>query len=466
MPRQTLLKIRRDVTANWVDVVLAEGEFGYDTTTKQLKIGDGSTVFQSLGGINADLLDSEHGFSYALSNHNHKLDDLTAPDDNTDLNVSTSKHGLCPKLSNDATEYLNGVGTWTDAPHRASITRQAIYNGNFDIWQRGTSNTYATGTHQYLADGWRLYGSPDGGTAPTITQSRQTVTPGELIGSRYFYRITTDGAGSSFGSNSLYIPTTYIENGVRLLCGSGKKVTLSFKARSSIANKRIGVILIQHYGSGGSPSSSNTIVGTNWTLTSSWTEYSYTFDTVDITGKTFGTNENDTLTVIFYVVWGSGRQSLVGASTTENFVGAGNIDLAQVQLCAGDVALPFEPKSYHEELRQCQRYYYQPPNSSSYTRYAWGKIDASGAIAYVTLEFPVVMRADPTLSYSNLGHFKIYTMGSLYTPTGLTLDHASKKNYTINAAYSSGGLTAGSYSELIQDSTDDAILGFEAELRW
>src|SRR3990170_3553740 len=30
-----------------------------------------------------------------------KLDDLSAPDDNTDLDVSTSKHGLCPKAPND-----------------------------------------------------------------------------------------------------------------------------------------------------------------------------------------------------------------------------------------------------------------------------------------------------------------------------------------------------------------------------
>lgn len=41
-----------------------------------------------------------------------KLDDLAAPDDNTDLNASTTAHGLLKKLSNVATEFMNGVGNW------------------------------------------------------------------------------------------------------------------------------------------------------------------------------------------------------------------------------------------------------------------------------------------------------------------------------------------------------------------
>ena len=42
-----------------------------------------------------------------------KLDDLGAADDNTDLDVSTTAHGLAPKLPNDATKYLDGTGNYT-----------------------------------------------------------------------------------------------------------------------------------------------------------------------------------------------------------------------------------------------------------------------------------------------------------------------------------------------------------------
>jgi hypothetical protein len=41
-----------------------------------------------------------------------KLDDLAPPDDTTDLDVSTSKHGLCPKAPNDITKFLRGDATW------------------------------------------------------------------------------------------------------------------------------------------------------------------------------------------------------------------------------------------------------------------------------------------------------------------------------------------------------------------
>jgi hypothetical protein len=42
-----------------------------------------------------------------------KIDDLAAGDDNTDLDASTSKHGLCPKFTNEAGKYLSAAGTFT-----------------------------------------------------------------------------------------------------------------------------------------------------------------------------------------------------------------------------------------------------------------------------------------------------------------------------------------------------------------
>lgn len=49
----TQIKLRRDTAANWAleDPVLAQGEPGYDTTNKILKIGDGSTIWSLLPSI-------------------------------------------------------------------------------------------------------------------------------------------------------------------------------------------------------------------------------------------------------------------------------------------------------------------------------------------------------------------------------------------------------------------------------
>ena len=41
-----------------------------------------------------------------------KLDDLASPDDNTDLNATTSAHGLLPKLGGGTTNFLRADGSW------------------------------------------------------------------------------------------------------------------------------------------------------------------------------------------------------------------------------------------------------------------------------------------------------------------------------------------------------------------
>jgi hypothetical protein len=50
MPAKTTLKLRRDTAANWTSTnpTLAAGEPGFETDTKRLKIGDGSTAWTSL----------------------------------------------------------------------------------------------------------------------------------------------------------------------------------------------------------------------------------------------------------------------------------------------------------------------------------------------------------------------------------------------------------------------------------
>jgi len=50
MPVQTRIQIRRDTATNWssTNPTLASGEIGFDTTNNQMKIGNGSTAWNSL----------------------------------------------------------------------------------------------------------------------------------------------------------------------------------------------------------------------------------------------------------------------------------------------------------------------------------------------------------------------------------------------------------------------------------
>jgi len=66
---------------------------------------DAATARATLGVI-ASLFKS--GGAQAIA-----LDTLAAPTDITTLNVSTSAHGLAPKLPNDATKYLDGTGAYS-----------------------------------------------------------------------------------------------------------------------------------------------------------------------------------------------------------------------------------------------------------------------------------------------------------------------------------------------------------------
>jgi len=49
---------------------------------------------------------------YNFKRFPYKLDDLNAPDDNTDLDASTTKHGLMPKFPNAGKQALIGDKTW------------------------------------------------------------------------------------------------------------------------------------------------------------------------------------------------------------------------------------------------------------------------------------------------------------------------------------------------------------------
>ena len=45
-----------------------------------------------------------------------KLDDLSAPDDNADLNATTERHGLLPKLGGGTTNFMRADGEWSEPP--------------------------------------------------------------------------------------------------------------------------------------------------------------------------------------------------------------------------------------------------------------------------------------------------------------------------------------------------------------
>lgn len=58
-----------------------------------------------------------------------KLDDLATPDDNTDLDATTSYHGLLKKLSGVTTEFLRGDGSWATPGGSSPLTTKGDLHG-------------------------------------------------------------------------------------------------------------------------------------------------------------------------------------------------------------------------------------------------------------------------------------------------------------------------------------------------
>lgn len=217
--------------------------------------------------------------------------------------------------------------------------RNAIINGNFDLWQRGTFFANPA-NNTYNADRWCVeYDGTMGDNAPTRVAFPigQTDVPGNPT---YYMNWDMDPLGP--GSGSTFRRLAHRIESVKTF--AGKTVTLSFYAKSQYTSKTVGISFRQNFGAGGSPSAAvqgSTLATFN--LTSSWQKFTLTTTIPSIAGKTLGTTHDGWLGLQFVMP--------LGVSLS--------IDLAQVMLCESRVALPFKyaGEDFVGEIEACQRYY-------------------------------------------------------------------------------------------------------------
>jgi hypothetical protein len=83
--------------------------------------GTNKYVTNSDGRLTNDRNPTAHALSHKTGGGDSiKLDEFATPDDNTNLNATTTYHGLLPKLSGVASEYLDGGGGWSTPPSGGS----------------------------------------------------------------------------------------------------------------------------------------------------------------------------------------------------------------------------------------------------------------------------------------------------------------------------------------------------------
>jgi hypothetical protein len=312
--------------------------------------------------------------------------------------------------------------------------KNKILNGDFGIWQRGTSFANPA-NFSYFADRFYSVSNNSGGT---VTLSRQTFTPGTAPvagyeGEYYFRSVGASPTGASFNTWGQKIED------VRTF--ADQTITISFWAKAD-SSRSVTPKIVQNFGSGGSAEVNTN--GSAITLTTSWVRYSQSFTVPSISGKTVGTSSFLALEV----------SQPVNVSHTLEYWG--------IQAEYGSKVTPFETATgtIQGELAACQRYYvrWENPNDN-YPNFGVGS-SISTTVNNVVVVFPTQMRVKPTtLDYSAISSGDGVTG---YTGGTFTIGNGGTKNTIVKYTHGSAVFTTYRVAFIYADT--NGYLGLSAEL--
>jgi hypothetical protein len=317
--------------------------------------------------------------------------------------------------------------------------KNKIINGDFGVWQRGTSVALTNSTRAYGPD---RIAARSFFSAGTSTISQQTFTPGTApvagYEGSYFARIACGSTATAWQYDQR------IED-VRTF--AGQTITYSFYIKASAANSSTTIEIVQNFGSGGSASVTTNATGPS--VTTAWQRFSVTIAIPSISGKTIGTSSYLEISVY--------SNSGVTNSMT--------VDTWGWQVEAGSVATAFQTATgtIQGELAACQRYFQIIADG---TGQSISMIAAySSTNAYSVYQSKVTMRTTPTIyQVSGTNYFLLLGNGldndTFDSVTALENGSSNAVRFSITSGIS---MTQG-YSYWFQTNNASARLGLQAEL--
>lgn len=318
--------------------------------------------------------------------------------------------------------------------------KNKIINGDFGVWQRGTSFSLTTGVASYTADRFMVQCNFSSGSS---TATQQTFTPGTAPVSgyegQYYLRITNSAGGTN----------TELQQRIEdVRTFAGQTVTISFWAKAS-SSVTMANTIIQNFGSGGSASVSTT--GTSQTLTTSWARYSTTIAVPSVSGKTIGTSSYIQVYPMYY---------------SSGTIASNVIDVWGVQVEAGATATSFQTATgtVQGELAACQRYYQRNAlTSNSFNSFGLG-LGSNTSSAVIQIAPMGSMRTVPTsIDFANIALCDDTTRTAVTTCT-ITTAYSQPNLVTVTAAVSGTPLTQFRTYMLQQNNNANGYLGLSAEL--
>lgn len=338
----------------------------------------------------------------------NKVDKVTSTD-----NAVVRFNGTTGEVQNSAITIDDvgniGTGTQTFNGFGGSGFKNYIINGNFDIWQRGISQT--TGGYG-SADRWYF-----GWTSGALSVIKgQDVSPAPY---------------SQFGNYALLGGTSLVHGysihkieSVRTC--SGKTVTLSYCYTSvSGTNTFLSTCYLrQDFGIGGSSNVDiAAVVDTKTSIGTNQYRRVLTFNIPSIAGKTIGTNDN--------------------LSVVNGYSGTFQQAVWGFQLEEGSVATPFENRPIGLELSLCQRYYETTLNNVAPIK-TTGYTAVDGILTGNTYLFKVEKRVIPTTTVYDLAkvagnaHFQAVSSSGNGVNLSASIYALSSKGFSVGRPSSAG----------------------------
>lgn len=327
--------------------------------------------------------------------------------------------------------------------------KNAVINGGFDIWQRGTSFSLAasTTTTTYTTDRW----ATRTGANQACTVSRQaTSDTTNLPNIQYCLRYQRNSGQTGTGA------LTFLQNveSINSIPFAGKSVTISFYARAganySATSSALAVTLWSGTGTDqdafGGLTNAAQVCSVTATLTTTWQRFTAT--------GTVASNATQLNPQIVFTPTGT-------ASTNDYY------EITGVQLELGNTATPFSRAGgdIQGELAKCQRYYIRLTADNNYTLFASGD-NYSTTQCSGLIQLPVQLRTTPS-SIETTGTASNYRVASGAASVACSsvpaLDLTGNRQIGINA-YVASGLTAGYGGRIGANNTTAAYIGISAEL--
>ena len=283
----------------------------------------------------------------------------------------------------------------------------AIINGGMDIWQRGTTASYAAGANGLLADLWRFYNSTTAGAATVnrITTNLPPVTAFcPLLNYALEVDITTLDSGADAGDLAIL---RYNIEGYNFLKLAQQPMTLSFWVKATVTGK--------HYVTLFNSVPDRYCIMPYTVITADTWEYKTIIIPASPSGGTWNYTNSIGLMINFVLCAGSTYTTGAVAGSWQtgglyavndvvnDFSSASNFfRIAGVSLIPGVSPKPFVKKPYAQELFECQRYFERLVGPGASFPAYFG-VAAGGSDARFIIFYQLKRAVSPTVTFSSNG---------------------------------------------------------------